>query len=282
MAVTLQWAGKTTFPVNGSALSAAKVGGKVNNALNNYLVQTRRFTVLDRRYVDEVAAEKKIILSKEASADEMAKLGQVLGTDYLLVGTIEDTKFNTVTKHSKLTGRSRQQQEGYLTVHYRILVMATRQIKWSDTVTVKVSDFDFSKIGKDTTLQFDYLINSTAEKISSQMLNNIFPARVVGKSGSNEVILNQGGKSFKAGQKLTIYQMGELLKDPYTGESLGHSETAIAKVVIKRVEAKVSYATIEDGEIPADSLTKLLARISTDKASEKAQEQERPTVVLPF
>jgi len=49
----------------------------------------------------------------------------------------------------------------------------------------------------------------------------------------------------KLGQIWTVFALGEVIKDPDTGENLGRNEAEIGTIKITRVTAKLSY-----GEAP--------------------------------
>ena len=76
------------------------------------------------------------------------------------------------------------------------------------------------------------------------MISNILKIQ-----NNSNVILNQGGVSLNEGDKLNVFQKGEILQDPYTGESLGPSESLVATIEIKKVNPKMSYAKILKGNI---------------------------------
>lgn len=68
-------------------------GGKefrkmVTRHVQEQLVQSRRFAVLDREHEQEYEAEKSLWQSDDVSIAEKARLGQVLGLDYIVVGSI--------------------------------------------------------------------------------------------------------------------------------------------------------------------------------------------------
>lgn len=115
--------------------------------------------------------------------------------------------------------------------------MATRQIKWSDTVSVSLNN-----VGN-----LELAATATGKKISSELLDNIYPLRVVGLS-NKQVILNQGGKSILNGSYFKIFSLGEVIIDPYTNEPLGQTETKVATVKVTRVEAKMTYGNVVEGE----------------------------------
>ena len=60
----------------------------VTREVQDQLVQSRRFAVLDREQERAYQAEKSLWLSNDAAISEKARLGKVLGLDYILVGNI--------------------------------------------------------------------------------------------------------------------------------------------------------------------------------------------------
>jgi hypothetical protein len=86
-----------------------------------------------------------------------------------------------------------------------------------------------------------------AERLVDGALSNIYPMRIVAIKGKT-VVLNQGGKTLKAGDKLSVYFLGEEMFDPYTKESLGQMEDKVADIQVVRVNAKTTYAKIVGGD----------------------------------
>ena len=206
--------------------------------IQEQVVQSRRFSVLDRTHDRQYQAEKSLLLSDDAPVSEKARLGKVLGLDYILMGSIEKVKKIRWTDSVSLTGETKSHSRITATVRYQILAVATRQIKWSDTVTVNVeNDVSWQKMAA-----------ISGEKVVNKLLSNIYPLRVV-QLNNNQVILNQGGKTIRDDAYYTVYALGKLIIDPYSKEPLGHSETRIATIKVDRVEAKVTYATVVKGDI---------------------------------
>ena len=57
----------------------------LNQNINDYLVQTKKFTMLDRSFIDEIVKEQKSILDGKTPAVEMAKIGNEISADFILV-----------------------------------------------------------------------------------------------------------------------------------------------------------------------------------------------------
>ncbi|MCL6271270.1 CsgG/HfaB family protein [Sansalvadorimonas sp. 2012CJ34-2] len=235
----------------------------VTKGVQDQLVQSRRFAVLDREHEKEYQAEKSLWQSEDAAISEKARMGKVLGLDYILVGTIEKARANRWITTVELTGEQEQHVRATATVRYQIIAVATRQVKWADTVSVTLKTDSLQKTA-----------DAISKKITAEALGNIYPMRVVGMNG-DQVILNQGGKTLNTGDVYHIYALGEKIVDPYTKEVLGRDETPIARVRIARVTAKMSYADVIKGDV--EDIQKLyIARRYKPKASPKPKKAAAP------
>ena len=90
------------------------------------------------------------------------------------------------------------------------------------------------------------MMESLSGQIGTSIVTTLFPVSVVSVDG-DQVVLSQGGDTVQAGQRWQAVRLGEELKDPQTGSSLGRSEHPCCTIRIDRVAAQTSYGTIEDG-----------------------------------
>ena len=95
-------------------------------------------------------------------------------------------------------------------------------------------------------------VSATAEAaacaISDGMMSNILPFEVVGHTASGQLVIGEGGKSLKVGEFLTVFALGEEVKDTRTGEVLDVIEDVVGTVQIVRVSAKTSCAQVVEGD----------------------------------
>ncbi len=240
---------KKYYNVFGDKVSGAKIANQYTQNLVTELTQTRKFAILDRTHIDAYAKEKNIILSDDASLQEQAKLGGVLGADYLIVGKIRKIHCLITKEFIQITGTYAENTLAEFAVEYQIITMATRQVKWSDTVELSkynLTNEDFVKYGN---FLPDVLSHKSANKLISNLVENIYPVRIIKVKAGGQMILNQGGRSMNRGDFFEIYSKGELLIDPYTGESLGSDETLMGQIQIIKVMPKISIGKIISGEI---------------------------------
>lgn len=208
----------------------------LDQAIESQLVQSRKFAVLSRRNLADMAKEFNLIASDGVSKAEKAKLGQMLGGDYILIPEIADANATFRTQTIQVTGQTKVTAEGGITLGMRVITAATGEIKFSDTYTASASQHPDS-LG---------LIQAVADAAVSDLVERIFPARVISTT-NDDFIINFGGDTVQEGALYRVFAEGEVMVDPYTGESLGAREQEVALAEIYRVEAKVAYARVVAG-----------------------------------
>ena len=235
---------RETFSLFGQPVSAASWAADLANQLNVQLTQTRKFTMLDRKFDAEVNSELDRLAGGNASPADAVRLNQKLGTDYLVVGEIA---FNDVVAPAvnPYTGRPMPPaSQLFAEITYRVLLAPTGQLKWTDVVRIDAASFAVGDLAT--------FVSATTEaaacSISDGMMSNILPFEIVGRTGSGQLVVGEGGKSLKAGECLTVFALGEEVKDTRTGEVLDVLEDAVGTVQIVRVTEKLSYAQVVEGD----------------------------------
>jgi hypothetical protein len=213
-------------------------------------------------------AEQKIILSPDAAVEEQAKIGELIGADYLIVGSLSKAFLQNERRILEATGQSNLASSGVFSIEFRIIVMPTRQIKWADVLTVPMENVVFRPDESDSGSRMDRACAVVADQIANRIMENIYPIRIAAIQSNGELILNQGGSSLNAGQILDVYALGDVIIDEgYTGEPLGRSETWIAKLQIVRVTPKTAYAVLIQGNIEGMDYKKAICRRLADAIS---------------
>lgn len=205
------------------------------DALNSHLTQTRRFAMLDRQYEYERQLEMGIAASDDAPIEEMARLGNRLGTDYMVVGTLE--KAHTTTRSTQLAGRTLSVSTAHFSLNYRIVDAATGQVKFADSWSASKESGSV-----------EALASQAAEAISRDIVDAIAPILVERVSGDT-LFLGQGGKAVKVGQRYRLIQYGEQITDSYSGESLGREENPVGLIEITEVQSKLAKARVLESSI---------------------------------
>ncbi|WP_022965751.1 hypothetical protein [Denitrificimonas caeni] len=206
----------------------------------NKFVQSRKFNVLDRQHGNLYAMEKAFIQSGNAMSDEIYKLGNGLGTDYMFVYTV--TAAEASSKTSNLTGREKIKAQ--LSIDYQVILFATRQVKFANTLSV---DADL----KDGSLKSTHsALDGVVGKITNQVLEAIYPLRVADMDGS-ELVFSQ---ELVTGDIYECFSEGAVVHDAYTKEKAGRVESKTGVIEVVRTTNKLSYAKITEGSVVKGSV----------------------------
>ena len=212
--------------------AAPEFAEDLQDGVIDYLTQTRRFAMIGRQLMAETQAELNFIARADVPTRELARLGNQVGTDYLVVLELRDLLTKVSERKMATTNRVRRKTALISEVGVRIIDVATSQIKFSGTV-----DSRGSKDYRD-------LARNASRAIGRYIQNAIYPVRIIAING-NILTLGQGGKTIERGERYNLIRLGERLYDPYTKESLGYKETVVGTVTITTVRAKQSKAEIE-------------------------------------
>jgi len=221
------------------SLSSHKAAGKdLSNKIESYLVQSRKFSVLSRSHVDEILDEHNFLLTMGVSLEERARVGNLLGADLLLLVNLEKIYHKNRTDKLSLTGQTFKHTDSLAEMNLKVISTSSGEIKFYQT---------YSMGGEDKFSSLSELINQLAERVSTDLVQRIYPNRIV-KITNGSVFINIGGESINKGDLYDVYAEGDAIIDPYTGESLGKSEIYASRIIIDRVQSKFSVAHAIEGQ----------------------------------
>lgn len=268
-----------SFQILGEYKSAVSVNINLSQELLNAITQTRKFNVLDREENRAFFDEQNVISSEDAGRDEVLKLGQVLGSDYILLTSIKEISIGK-EKPSAYIASTNNSYKASVTVQFKVITTATRQVKFSNTRT-----FDFEPSGNSNKQIYYDTLKQISNKISAELIENIYPLKILDVN-NNEITINQGNLSL--GSRYHVFKLGAKIVDSYTKESLGTTETNVGTVEIIRVLPKYSIAKIIEGKISKDNIARLISEGTEKGEFEKIGKESdveiksNGGVVLPF
>ena len=250
----------------GQAESSAGWAHALAEKLNERLTQTRKFTMVDRKFDAEINEELARLSGPNASKADAVRLNQKLGTDYLVVG---DVRFFPVAAPgvNPLTGQALPvTSQKFAEVSYRVLLAPTGQLKWADTVVLDAIEFPASDVASFVTASAE----GAAMRIADAMMANILPFEIVGKTANGTLIVGEGGKSLAEGERFNVFALGEEVSDTRTGEVLDQIEEPVGTVEIVRVSEKMSYARVVEGDATKMTVGARLRRPKVEVAAPAA------------
>ncbi len=201
-------------------------------SVENYLTQTRRFAILDRSFLKEQNQEAAFIRGSGMPIEELARLGNRVGTDYIVTGIVEKAYAYVKKTTMRSTGQVIKTPQVGGRIAYRVLDVATSQVSFAATAKLHKESGSLSDMG-------DALAKMAGQKI----LNAIFPIHVLAVDGEN-VTLGQGGDTVKKGAVYSLVRLGKEMIDPHTDEPLGRTEKIVGSIRVTDTQARMSTGQI--------------------------------------
>ncbi len=236
------------YPVGDGSVASEEVARAIRSRLSDILTQTKRFIVLDREFGDEMQAEIDKINSGDVRMQDSARLGQQLATDLILIPTIERFAYPKSVRQLRMSDRQVVSYSGGGRIGLRLLNASTGEVVMSDSFDYQLPSTGPSTLPRviDGKGMAATMMDSLSGQIGSAIVTEIFPVSVVALNG-DQVVLSQGGDTLQVGELWQAVALGEELKDPQTGNSLGRNETPCCTIRIDRVASQTSYGTVEEG-----------------------------------
>ncbi|GHC01477.1 CsgG/HfaB family protein [Cerasicoccus arenae] len=219
--------------------------------LINAFGQTGKFTVVSRTDLPPVISEQVLGQSGNLDSSSAAKQGKIAGASYVLVVGIDF--FNLYTERANFASIARSQVSSILRINAvsRLYDATTGALIASDSTTVNDQDFQqyfafAEREGNLETVVYLQAARALAEQIATNLTNDLYPAKVVAKSGK-QITINQGsanGLTFD--NSLVVYAVGAPMTDPDTGAALGQEEILLGYADLVRIDERTSIAMLKE------------------------------------
>ncbi|OGV43238.1 MAG: hypothetical protein A2X46_03955 [Lentisphaerae bacterium GWF2_57_35] len=244
------------------------LGKNLSIMLESALYDSGRFVVVEREKLTDVIAEQDLAASGRAAKSKVAQTGKIRSARYIGSGAVTGVEESQsgggggVSFGGFRVGGSKSEAQINLIV--KLIDTTTGEIVAKESIVGKAGNtglsVGMSKFGIDTDLggfkktpigqAAQDCINQAAIFIAKKMEEFPFEGSVIKVSKSGQVIINRGSEfGMEVGQELVMTEEGETLMDPDSGAILGQEEGAvIGKIKVAKVDEKMSYADVLDGE----------------------------------
>ncbi|MDK2931590.1 MAG: hypothetical protein PWR07_1721 [Bacillota bacterium] len=232
------------------------VGRGMRVEFETRLVQTGQFEVIERERLEQIMQEQGFGATGLVDPSSAAQIGKLLGVQAMIMGSVTKFDIQTNTISVPILG-SVASSEAVVEIHVRVVDTNTGSIKLAEMAEGKESqanislrlegmppmafgsaNFHSTILGKATSKAVDQLIG----KIMQLFPVEGYVVKVVG----DKVYTNLGrAQGVKAGQKLLVYRLGEVITDPFTGQVLSAEKTEIATITVTSVEQLLSIGTVD-------------------------------------
>lgn len=220
----------------------------IENAIRN----GRKFELLTRRAdaLAEIRKEQEFAKSGLTAADAAVE-GQLSNAQSVIKVTVESFNFGrSASKVPNLEGKYKVSDNASISMSVQILdttkgtVVGAFPVKASSSSGTSVSN----GIGSPSRVILDQALERAAGNLANQLSDTIFPITVIQAKGKR-LWVNRGNDSgMKQGETFIVYEPGEDLIDPQTGENLGSAEMEVGVAKVVRVNPKVTILELTKGE----------------------------------
>lgn len=229
----------THAAASGTGNSMLRVTQSLDQQLIPALHGTRKFEIMARgdldRLMEESGATGNPFIIPEA--------------DFLVVVSVDDFQDYIETATFEGIGETAQKRILRLSAVAKIYDSSKGSLK--ETATFQLTNRDVREIpGYSTSsgMLSDSLMTELARmmagKIANRVVDVLYPARIIARTGP-QVTINRGdGSGVETGQQWKVYALGEALVDPDTGDVLGQEEVEVGSVKISQVLPKFCKATV--------------------------------------
>ncbi len=264
------------------------IGKGITDLIVEKLVQSGKFSVIERKALDKILAEQNFSNSDRADSNSAAKIARILGVDAIITGSI--TQFGRDDKGQGVAGGAANVVSGRFGLgkvsreQYKAVVGISARMINTDTAEVLMAVKGLGESSRKGTSLFgagggatragggidmsssnfsQTIIGEAVDKAVTQLCGQFdqgssqLPARAVTINGlvadasGGTLILNVGSRAgIKVGDKLQVRRKVRDIRDPATGKILRSVEDKVGEVVITEVDEGSSVGTFS-GASPA-------------------------------
>lgn len=252
LVVTVPRQAERSYAVGDERVPAAAVAAEIRRRLVEAIAQSQRFVVLEREFSAEMQQEVDFINSDNARSDAVARLGQQLAADLILVPSVERFEYPRAVRQLRMSDRELVSYSGGGRIGLRLLNAATGEVVLARTFDHELPATAPSTLPRviDGTLVTNELMDALSDQMVRAITGKVFPVSVVALSG-RQAVLSQGGQAVRVGEDFEVMVLGLELTDPQTGRSLGRMESPCCRLHVDRVADRTSYGTLT-GELPPE------------------------------
>lgn len=236
------------------------IGDGMADQLADALMQSGKFTVVERRTLGDVITEQDLVTAGRMRLSKSAQTGKLVSAQILIVGAITEYESQRSGSdqgvHVGGFSLGKKKSESHVGLIIRGIDTTSGEVLFSERVEGKAEAggvaFNVSgpigSYGKDTRTKTpvekatQVAIDNAVELIASRLEDVPYQGSVVQVRGSDLYISAGERSGASVGDRFTVVGVGEELVDPITGESLGREEEVLGTVRITAVKEKYSKA----------------------------------------
>lgn len=241
----------------------------IDAMVQHVMIESDRFRVFERAEIDSVLDEQDLGASGRVTQQSAAKVGQMLGVDFLIQPVVNAYEPEFKKKGGGLGGITRGlfggakagKSESMVQMTFRLIDAETGEVVDSALVEVQVGKVTFGVAGvgwggsgaaggafesmSKTPIGNAVIaaVNCGVYEMIKEIGNRPASGAIVKVGDDGEIIISLNENAVAVGDTVEVWAKGEELIDPETGESLGSDDEKVGTLTVTRVAEKFSYAT---------------------------------------
>jgi curli biogenesis system outer membrane secretion channel CsgG len=244
----------------------------IDTAFSENPTLASRFAIVERTSLDLILKEQGLASSGAVTPQTAAKVGNLLGVKYIVVGGIDKFAINDTKAGFRGIGGNLQQAQTTINLRFIDTTTGERVLAVSGEAEVRKGGGFFrdasasrdaqwgiasEAIEKASRVMFDKFVTAGyLERLASAAQPAALEARVV-KIDGQRIWINVGAQAgVKVGDTFNVFHAGEALIDPVTGASLGADEKQTGTAAVSEVQEKYAIVTLTGTATPKDVLRK--------------------------
>lgn len=232
----------------------------IENAIRN----GRKFELLTRRgsALEAIRKEQEFAASEFAAGDAAAS-GNIANAQSLV--QVEVLQFSFGRSSVKVPNlQNKFKVSDHCSIELSVQIIDTERGVVTGSFPIKASSSTGQSVANGVGAANRSILDSTLEKAAGSLANmlsdTIFPIMVIAVK-DQDIWINRGNDSgMKVGEVFEVFEPGESLIDPVTGEDLGSTETHVANVKVTRINPKASIVQMVKGDPAVVSTGYILRR----------------------
>lgn len=230
-------------------LSGNNLAPQFSTMIETAITGTNKFRVMERSGMNKLMREQGGAKAGLLTTNRPGKVGGFEGADYLVYGTITtiSAKQKSNFGASLLGGLGSNGPSpncsntvASLEADIKITDANTGEVRYA----TRISEVQKGSTSCGTAGQIDTaaLLRGAADKVATGLVITIYPIQIAAVQPDGSFVLNYGAGAITPGAIMTVFQKGESIVDPATGEVIGNNETPFGQIQITDVQPRFSKA----------------------------------------
>ena len=212
----------------------------------------RKFEVVTRNAAKLAAIRQEQQFAKSGlAAGDAAAEGQISNAQSLVLVEVQEFSFGrSAKKVPNIDNKYRVSDYASIGLNVQIIDTSKATMTGSFNVNAKASSPSVisNSVGAPSQAILSQALERAAADLANQLSDTIFPITVIQAKGK-QLYVNRGKDGgIKVGDKFVIFQPGEALIDPTTGENLGSAEEEVGTGKVVRVNPKFTVIEVTSGD----------------------------------